>query len=65
VNASTNFPRRLVAAPPLLRLLVADGHAIVLAVTAPAHTPNLANGLTAFNAGGCSSCHACPASPIA
>src|SRR5712664_1348122 len=36
---------------------------IVLAVTAPAHTPNLANGLTAFNAGGCSSCHAVPSQP--
>jgi mono/diheme cytochrome c family protein len=36
---------------------------IVLAVTAPAHAPNLANGLTAFNAGGCSSCHAVPAQP--
>ena len=23
----------------------------------PAYTPNLANGLTTFNAGGCSSCH--------
>src|SRR6202051_1502588 len=29
-----------------------------LAITAPATTPNLANGLTTFNAGGCSSCHA-------
>ena len=29
----------------------------------PAHTPNLANGLTAFNAGGCSSCHAVPGQP--
>src|SRR3984893_13876162 len=36
---------------------------IVLAVTAPAHTANLANGLTAFNAGGCSSCHAVPSQP--
>jgi mono/diheme cytochrome c family protein len=35
----------------------------VLAVTAPAHAPNLANGLTAFNAGGCSSCHAVPGQP--
>ena len=35
----------------------------VLAVTAPAYTPNLANGLTAFNAGGCSSCHAVPGQP--
>ena len=29
----------------------------------PAYTPNLANGLTTFNAGGCSSCHAVPAQP--
>src|SRR6266567_5612227 len=29
----------------------------------PAYTPNLANGLTAFNAGGCSSCHAVPGQP--
>src|SRR5258707_14790518 len=29
----------------------------------PAHTPNLANGLTAFNAGGCSACHAVPGQP--
>src|ERR1700675_2425659 len=35
----------------------------MLAVTASAYTPNLANGLTAFNAGGCSSCHAVPAQP--
>ena len=29
----------------------------------PAHVPNLANGLTTFNAGGCSSCHAVPNQP--
>lgn len=29
----------------------------------PAYTPNLANGLTTFNAGGCSSCHAVPNQP--
>jgi mono/diheme cytochrome c family protein len=34
-----------------------------LAVTEPFHRPNLANGLTAFNAGGCSSCHAVPGQP--
>lgn len=28
-----------------------------------AYTPDLANGLTTFNAGGCSSCHAVPAQP--
>jgi mono/diheme cytochrome c family protein len=35
----------------------------VLAVTAPAYTPDLANGQTTFNAGGCSSCHAVPGQP--
>jgi mono/diheme cytochrome c family protein len=35
----------------------------VLAVVARAYTPNLANGLTTFNAGGCSSCHAVPGQP--
>jgi len=35
----------------------------VLAVTEGAYTPNLANGLTTFNAGGCSSCHAVPGQP--
>src|ERR1700726_1766825 len=34
-----------------------------LAVTASADTPDLANGLTTFNAGGCSSCHAVPGQP--
>ena len=37
------------------------------AVVAPAslapRTPNLANGVTTFNAGGCSSCHAVPNQP--
>src|SRR3979490_60646 len=36
---------------------------ITLAVTEPFHRPNLANGLTAFNAGGCSSCHAVQGQP--
>src|SRR5207248_3425839 len=36
---------------------------IVLAATEPAYTPNRANGLRAFNAGGCSSCHAVPGQP--
>src|SRR3981189_1808017 len=36
---------------------------ILLAFTAPAYRPNPANGQTAFNAGGCSSCHAVPAQP--
>src|SRR3954453_4176790 len=29
----------------------------------PVYTPDLANGLTTFNAGGCSSCHAVPGQP--
>jgi mono/diheme cytochrome c family protein len=33
------------------------------AVMEPAYTPDLANGLTTFNAGGCSSCHAVPGQP--
>jgi mono/diheme cytochrome c family protein len=36
---------------------------LVLAVTGRATTPDLANGLTTFNAGGCSSCHAVPNQP--
>src|SRR6202051_3954296 len=35
----------------------------MLAVTASAYTPDLAHGLTTFNAGGCSSCHAVPGQP--
>jgi mono/diheme cytochrome c family protein len=34
--------------------------AVVAAAALPAYQPNLANGLAAFNAGGCSSCHAVP-----
>jgi mono/diheme cytochrome c family protein len=33
------------------------------ALAEPAHKPNAANGLTVFNAGGCSSCHAVPGQP--
>jgi mono/diheme cytochrome c family protein len=33
------------------------------AAAEPAYTSNLANGLTAFNAGGCASCHAVPGQP--
>ncbi len=36
---------------------------IMIAVTAPAYKPDLANGVTTFNAGGCSSCHAVPDQP--
>jgi mono/diheme cytochrome c family protein len=35
----------------------------VLAVTERPHAPDLANGQTTFNAGGCSSCHAVPGQP--
>jgi mono/diheme cytochrome c family protein len=34
-----------------------------IALTEPAYTPDLANGQTTFNAGGCSSCHAVPGQP--
>ena len=37
--------------------------AVVPASALPAYTPDLANGLTTFNAGGCSSCHAVPGQP--
>ena len=36
---------------------------VVLAVTESAYAPNPANGLTTFNAAGCSSCHAVPGQP--
>src|ERR1700732_167459 len=36
---------------------------VVWAVTERAYTPDLANGQTTFNAGGCSSCHAVPGQP--
>ncbi|MBR1257770.1 cytochrome c [Bradyrhizobium sp. AUGA SZCCT0240] len=37
--------------------------AVVAASSLPSYKPNLANGLTAFNAGGCSSCHSVPNQP--
>jgi mono/diheme cytochrome c family protein len=37
--------------------------AVVAPATLASYTPNLANGLTTFNAGGCSSCHAVPNQP--
>ena len=37
--------------------------AVVAPNALPPHTPNFANGLTTFNAGGCSSCHAVPNQP--
>jgi len=36
---------------------------MMVAITEAAYTPNLANGETIFNAGGCSSCHAVPGQP--
>jgi mono/diheme cytochrome c family protein len=42
--------------------LTATPSALVL-VTEAAYTPDLANGQTTFNAGGCSSCHAVPGQP--
>jgi mono/diheme cytochrome c family protein len=37
--------------------------AVMTASALPAYTPDPANGLTTFNAGGCSSCHAVPGQP--
>ena len=37
--------------------------AVVAANSLPAYQPDLANGFTTFNAGGCSSCHAVPNQP--
>src|ERR1700709_1593902 len=37
--------------------------ATIPASALPAYSPDPANGLTTFNAGGCSSCHAVPAQP--
>jgi mono/diheme cytochrome c family protein len=37
--------------------------AVIASNSLPAYTPNPANGLTVFNAGGCSSCHAVPNQP--
>src|SRR5665213_3017729 len=36
---------------------------MAISITEAAYTPNLANGETIFNAGGCSSCHAVPGQP--
>jgi mono/diheme cytochrome c family protein len=57
---------------PVLILAGAAGAGIFWWLTVPAvvgpallaaYTPNLANGITTFNAGGCSSCHAVPNQP--
>src|SRR6201987_5184318 len=37
--------------------------AVVAPASLAAYTPNLAHGVTTFNAGGCSSCHAVPNQP--
>ncbi|MBW8854629.1 MAG: alkylated DNA repair protein, partial [Bradyrhizobium sp.] len=37
--------------------------AVVAPASLAAYTPNPANGITTFNAGGCSSCHAVPNQP--
>src|ERR1700682_3682909 len=37
--------------------------AVIPSNSLPAYTPNQANGLMTFNAGGCSSCHAVPGQP--
>jgi mono/diheme cytochrome c family protein len=37
--------------------------AVIAPASLAAYTPNLANGVTTFNAGGCSSCHAVPNQP--
>src|SRR3954469_23107366 len=37
--------------------------AVIASSALAPHTPNLSNGLTTFNAGGCSSCHAVPNQP--
>ena len=63
------MPRRIFLAALLLGAAAIGAYwwltapPIALAVTAPAYTPNLVNGLTTFNAGGCSSCHAVPGQP--
>ena len=64
VNAATNSPwldRAGAAGLGIFWWLTIP--AVVAAASLPAYTPNLANGLTTFNAGGCSSCHAVPNQP--
>jgi mono/diheme cytochrome c family protein len=52
----------VVAAFGVYGWLTATPSALVV-VTEAAYTPDLANGQTTFNAGGCSSCHAVPGQP--
>jgi len=44
----------------LARFWIVTMPAMVSAASLPPHTPNLANGQTMFNVGGCASCHAAP-----
>jgi len=53
----------IAAATGILIFWVLTIPAVVLPEKLPARTPDLANGLLAFNAGGCSSCHAVPDQP--
>jgi mono/diheme cytochrome c family protein len=62
------MPRRIALAgvPALAAAIVywwLTANPSVSAVTERAYTPDLANGRTAYNAGGCSSCHAVPGQP--
>ena len=61
MNATTNSPESVLAGAAAFGVFWwLTATPMMSAVTAPAHTPDLANGLTTFNAGGCSSCHAVP-----
>jgi mono/diheme cytochrome c family protein len=51
------------AALGLFSWLTATPTISAVAITIPPHAPDVANGMTAFNAGGCSSCHAVPNQP--
>src|SRR3982074_2845755 len=63
------MPRRILLAAALAGIAALGLYwwltaaSLTLAVSESAHVPNLANGLTAFNAGGCSSCHAVHGQP--
>jgi mono/diheme cytochrome c family protein len=63
------MPRRIFLAAALVGIAALGAYwwlaapSMVVAVTEPAYVPDLANGLTTFNAGGCSSCHAVPGQP--
>src|ERR1700681_3560854 len=63
------MPRRIFLSAALIGAAAALGVYLwltappMMPATSPAYTPNLANGLTTFNAGGCPSCHAVPGQP--